>query len=160
MVSHSIFLFGATHSGAFVGLTRQCCRAQVRDSAPANPLASGARSTGDHGVATAPQGRSTPRPPARPQCLVISLLYIERLCSTANMVLLKSNWQPILLSALVVAQKVWDDRCLSNADFSVIAASYSLRDVNELERQFLETLRCPSEPRPARARARARRVGG
>lgn len=74
------------------------------------------------------------------ECLVISLLYIERLCSTAKMALLRNNWQPILLSAMVVAQKVWDDRCLSNADFSVIAASYSLRDVNELERQFLEML--------------------
>ena len=35
---------------------------------------------------------------------------------------------------------MWDDRCLSNADFSVIAASYSLKDVNELEKQFLTKL--------------------
>ncbi len=69
--------------------------------------------------------------------------YIERLCSTAKMALLRNNWQPILLSAMVVAQKVWDDRCLSNADFSVIAASYSLRDVNELERQVRRRRRRP-----------------
>lgn len=74
------------------------------------------------------------------ECLVISLLYIERLCSTTKQPILICNWQPILLSAMVVAQKVWDDRCLSNADFSVIAASYSLKDVNELEKQFLQKL--------------------
>lgn len=74
------------------------------------------------------------------ECLVISLLYIERLCSTTKHALVIANWQPILLSAMVVAQKVWDDRCLSNADFSVIAASYSLKDVNELEAKFLEKM--------------------
>ena len=75
-----------------------------------------------------------------PECLVISLLYIERLCSTTKCALLICNWQPVLLSAMVVAQKVWDDRCLSNADFSVIAASYTLKEVNDLEVKFLQLL--------------------
>ena len=74
------------------------------------------------------------------ECLVISLLYIERLCSTTKCALLICNWQPVLLSAMVVAQKVWDDRCLSNADFSVIAASYRLKEVNDLEVKFLQLL--------------------
>ena len=74
------------------------------------------------------------------ECLVISLLYIERLCSTTKCALLICNWQPVLLSAMVVAQKVWDDRCLSNADFSVIAASYTLKEVNDLEVKFLQLL--------------------
>ena len=40
------------------------------------------------------------------ECLVISLLYIERLRSLTGLHLLMSNWQPILLAAMVVAQKV------------------------------------------------------
>ena len=40
------------------------------------------------------------------ECLVISLLYIERLCSLTTMSLLVRNWQPVLLSAIIVAQKV------------------------------------------------------
>lgn len=40
------------------------------------------------------------------ECLVISLLYIERLRSITGLHLLKANWQPILLAAMLVAQKV------------------------------------------------------
>ncbi len=41
-----------------------------------------------------------------PECLVISLLYIERLRSLTGLHLVMSNWQPILLAAMVVSQKV------------------------------------------------------
>lgn len=40
------------------------------------------------------------------ECLVISLLYIERLRSLTGLHLLEQNWQPILLAAMIVAQKV------------------------------------------------------
>merc|ERR1719217_983533 len=66
-----------------------------------------------------------------PECLVISLLYIERLRSLTGLHLLYSNWQPLLLAAMIVAQKVWDDKSLLNVDFSLICANYSLRDINQ-----------------------------
>jgi len=75
-----------------------------------------------------------------PECLVISLLYIERLRSLTGIPLLLSNWQPILLAAMVVAQKVWDDKSLLNVDFSVICSAYTLKDINNLEKKFLELL--------------------
>jgi hypothetical protein len=53
------------------------------------------------------------------ECLVISLLYIERIRSLTGLRLCASNWQPILLAAMIVAQKVWDDKSLLNVDFSV-----------------------------------------
>jgi len=74
------------------------------------------------------------------ECLVISLLYIERLRSLTGLHLLMSNWQPILLAAMVVAQKVWDDKSLLNVDFSLICSAYSLKDINQLEKTFLELL--------------------
>ena len=74
------------------------------------------------------------------ECLVISLLYIERLRSLTGLHLLISNWQPILLAAMVVAQKVWDDKSLLNIDFSMICSAYSLRDINNLEMRFLELI--------------------
>jgi len=73
-----------------------------------------------------------------PECLVISLLYIERLRSLTGLRLCASNWQPVLLAAMIVAQKVWDDKSLLNVDFSLICSAYSLTDINLLERQFLE----------------------
>ena len=42
------------------------------------------------------------------ECLVISLLYIERVRSLTKLNLRKSNWQPLLLAAMIVAQKVRD----------------------------------------------------
>ena len=56
-----------------------------------------------------------------------------------------ANWQPILLAALLLAQKVWDDQHLPNIDFSLICSTvlqgaYSVQDVNLLEKQFLELI--------------------
>ena len=75
-----------------------------------------------------------------PECLVISLLYIERVRSLTNVPLLNSNWQPMLLAAMIVAQKVWDDKSLLNVDFSVICSAYTLKDINNLEKAFLDLI--------------------
>ena len=74
------------------------------------------------------------------ECLVISLLYIERVRSLTNVPLLNSNWQPMLLAAMIVAQKVWDDKSLLNVDFSVICSAYTLKDINNLEKAFLDLI--------------------
>lgn len=75
-----------------------------------------------------------------PECLVIALLFMERLRTLTHIPLLVANWQPVLLAALLVAQKVWDDQSLLNIDFSVICDAYTLQDINQLEKQFLELL--------------------
>ena len=41
---------------------------------------------------------------------------------------------------MVVAQKVWDDKSLLNVDFSLICSNYSLQDINQLEKKFLEMI--------------------
>jgi hypothetical protein len=55
-----------------------------------------------------------------PECNVISLVYINRLMAFSGIMLHSKNWRPLLLSALLLAQKVWDDKCLANVDFPVI----------------------------------------
>jgi len=74
------------------------------------------------------------------ECLVISLLYIERVRSLTGFQLRMRNWQPILLAAMIVAQKVWDDKSLLNVDFSTICSAYTVKDINNLEKQFLEMI--------------------
>jgi len=74
------------------------------------------------------------------ECLVISLLYIERVRSLTGLHLRMRNWQPILLAAMIVAQKVWDDKSLLNVDFSMICSAYTVKDINNLEKQFLEMI--------------------
>ena len=54
--------------------------------------------------------------------------------------MLVTTWRPIMLAALIIAQKVWDDRSLHNADFSVLCPMFSLREINHLEKTFLELI--------------------
>lgn len=75
-----------------------------------------------------------------PECLVVSFLYTERFRSCTGAPILMSNWQPIFLASMVVAQKVWDDMSLLNVDFTVICSTYSLKDINILEMKFLELI--------------------
>ena len=39
------------------------------------------------------------------ECLIISLVYIERLIAVAGVPILCTSWRPILLAALILAQK-------------------------------------------------------
>ena len=45
-----------------------------------------------------------------PGCLVVSLIYIERLRRSSGAQMLASTWQPMLLIAVIVAQKVRTQR--------------------------------------------------
>ena len=53
--------------------------------------------------------------------------------------MLVTSWRPILLSALILAQKV-DDRSLHNIDFSVFCPMFTLKEINFLEKKFLELI--------------------
>lgn len=75
-----------------------------------------------------------------PECCVISLVYINRLIGVTGVPLTQSNWKPVSISALVLAQKVWDDTPLINADFSILYPALTVKDINFLERKFLDLL--------------------
>lgn len=72
------------------------------------------------------------------ECCVVCLVYINRFISISEMPLQPTNWRPLLLCSLLVAQKVWDDRYLSNADFAYIYPFFKNDEVNKLELKFLE----------------------
>lgn len=75
-----------------------------------------------------------------PECCIISLIYINRLIAFSGMPLSHTNWRPIILCALLVSQKVWDDRYLSNSDFAYIYPFFTTEEINNLEHLFLEQL--------------------
>jgi len=75
-----------------------------------------------------------------PECCVISLVYINRLIGVTGVPLTQSNWKPVSVSALVLAQKVWDDTPLINADFSILYPALTVKEINYLERKFLDLL--------------------
>ena len=56
------------------------------------------------------------------------------------MPLLQTSWRPIILISLMVAQKMWDDKYLSNSDFSTIYPFFDNKQLNVLEMKFLELI--------------------
>lgn len=75
-----------------------------------------------------------------PECCIICLVYINRLIAFTGAPLQPTNWRPIVLCSLLVSQKVWDDRYLSNADFAYIYPFFTTNEINNLEQKFLELL--------------------
>jgi hypothetical protein len=80
-----------------------------------------------------------------PDCIVISLIYVERLIKVTGGELRPrpKNWRSILFSCMVLSSKVWDDLSMWNADFSQTCPAgvrFTLQRVNELELAVLSAL--------------------
>mmetsp|Transcript_15622 Transcript_15622/g.25674 ORF Transcript_15622/g.25674 Transcript_15622/m.25674 type:complete len:733 (-) Transcript_15622:148-2346(-) len=79
------------------------------------------------------------------ECIIISLIYVERLIKKTKGELRPQadNWRSILFSCMVLASKVWDDLSMWNCDFSKIGPcgmTFSLQRTNELEIALLSAL--------------------
>ena len=77
----------------------------------------------------------------QPECIIIALIYIERLASLPPHTLLTSaNHIPLLLTALLTASKVWDDQASYVVDFTSVLPLLTVRQMGRLERVFVQQL--------------------
>eukprot|EP00042_Codosiga_hollandica_P031604 m.193397 g.193397 ORF g.193397 m.193397 type:complete len:384 (-) comp53685_c0_seq4:589-1740(-) len=74
------------------------------------------------------------------ECAIVTLVYISRVMSYTNLSLHASNWKRVLLGAILMASKVWDDQAVWNADFCSMLPSITVDEMNDLERTYLEML--------------------
>ena len=75
-----------------------------------------------------------------PECCILCLIYINRIIALTGLSLQPTNWRPMILVSLMISQKVWDDKYLSNADFAYIYPFFDSQQLNILEIKFLEMI--------------------
>lgn len=49
---------------------------------------------------------------------IIALVYIERLILSSGLGITNKNWRKIILIALIIANKIWDDESFENENFA------------------------------------------
>lgn len=79
-------------------------------------------------------------------CIIMSLIYVERLIKVTDGLLRprRSNWRSLLFSCMIMASKVWDDLSMWNGDFSQTCPSgvqFKVKRINELELAILKALK-------------------
>ncbi|XP_057397391.1 uncharacterized protein LOC102998405 isoform X1 [Balaenoptera acutorostrata] len=71
---------------------------------------------------------------------VITLVYLERLLTYAEIDICPTNWKRIVLGAILLASNFWDNQAVWNVDYCQILKDITVEDMNEMERHVLELL--------------------
>lgn len=71
--------------------------------------------------------------------LIISLIYIDKICHKKDIILTKYNIHRILFSSILVAIKYNEDKIYDNSFYSRVAG-ISLKELNALENKFLKII--------------------
>jgi hypothetical protein len=75
-----------------------------------------------------------------PESLIMAVAYLERIEKTSGFHMFSYNWRRALLSALILASKVWEDQAVWNVDFIELFPLTTPSDLAQLEKKILALL--------------------
>lgn len=75
-----------------------------------------------------------------PECNIIALVFINRITTTHGILLTMQNWRALWLVAVILAQKVWDDKPRRTSAFTAILPSFPRKTLRDMESKALELL--------------------
>jgi len=75
-----------------------------------------------------------------PESLIMGVAYLERIEKYSYFYLFPYNWRRTLLSALILASKVWEDQAVWNVDFIELFPLTTPSDLAQLEKKILTLL--------------------
>jgi len=71
------------------------------------------------------------------ECIMITLIYIEKLMSTSKIEIRYINWKPLVFTAILLASKFWEDINFWNVDYEDSLQLYPLKSINRMESEFV-----------------------
>lgn len=83
-----------------------------------------------------------------PECNIMALVYINRLTGPGKLPVTVDNWRSIWLVAIMIAQKVWDDKPVRTSGFARLLDVNS-KDLRKLEFKTLTMLQFVTGVRPS-----------
>ena len=84
-----------------------------------------------------------------PECNIIALVFINRITAVHTLPLTMLNWRSLWLVAIILAQKVWDDRPLKTSAFVHIIPAYTKKLLRDLELNALQLLQYLTNVKPS-----------
>jgi len=74
------------------------------------------------------------------ECCVMALVFLDRITESTGFQIQPKNWRRILLAALIIASKVWEDESVWNVDFVDVFPNLNADDLLLIEKCFLHDL--------------------